>query len=492
MTALPHNVSAAQLLRALPPAQRKAWLDSLDRELAVELAQTPEFFLRPEQREPTLTPGDPVTGVGRVEGDYYLWALITGRGWGKTFTASHLVNKWARDRQAIGNGVIIIAGPTYGDVRHKMVEAQDGGILSTAHERFKPDWSPANGRGILTWPNGVKAVCVSGSDPDAFRGFNAARLWAEELCSWQDPEATWKEGIAPALRRGQNPKAVVTSTPIPLKFLEWLMARKRAVVTRGSTFDNPIYSGSYLEQLRDQYVEGSELWLQEIEGKIILDSPKALFKVSQIVRDRVHGLPEGVTLVRVVLAVDPGVAGDESNGGSESRREDGAECGILRVGKGSDGHYYVLEDHSTSGDPAVWPEEVAHVATHEAVDLTVGERNNGGKLVEMAVRAAVDGLRRSGELGGGSVEIPYKSIWSSHGKVTRAEPVAQLYKRGRVHHVGDRFRKLEHQMTRWWPDSGRKSPDRMDALVFAIAELAGLGQEPKGPEQVSTIEGYMG
>ncbi len=448
-------LSAAQVLRSMPVAARQAWLDSLDRELALELKQTPDFWLRPEQQEPR-------------GGDYYLWALITGRGWGKTFTASNLIHKWARDRAAIGSGVIIIAGPSYGDVRQKMVEAQDGGILATAHSRFTPTWSPAQGRGILEWPNGVKAVCVSGGDADAFRGFNIARLWAEELCSWADPETVWKKGIAPALRKGVNPKAIVTSTPIPLPFLEWLMKRKRAVVTRGDTFANDTLAQSYLDQLRDQYVEGSELWLQEVKGQIVLDSPKSLFKLTDIARYRLHAIPEGVTIVRKVLGVDPGVTGGEE--GESARRDEGAECGIVGAALGSDGHIYVLSDDSCSGDPMVWAPEVRNVAACDAIDLTVGERNNGGKLVEMAIRAAADG------------EIAFKSIWSSHGKVTRAEPVAHLYKRGRVHHVGDNFRKLEHQMTRWWPGNGQRSPDRMDALVFACAELAGLGQEPRQEE----------
>lgn len=444
----------------MSPVFRRQWFATLSPNLRLELAQTAEFWLRPEQHEPTLTPG--------VEGDYYLWLLITGRGWGKTRTAASLVHRWARDRRSIGSGVILIAGPNYGDVRHKIVEAQDSGILALAHRNFRPEWSPANGRGILRWPNGVVGVCVSGSDPDAFRGFNASRLWAEELTAWQDPERAWCEGIAPALRRGANPRAIVTCTPLPLSFLGWLMQRKRAIVTRGTLFDNDALAPAYLEQMKDQYEQGSPLWRQEIMGEIVRDNPRALFRHDWFAAGRLHETPTNI--VRKVIGVDPGVVGDSAQGN---------QCGIVVVAQTANGHYHVLADASCSGDPLVWASEVRRVFETHGADLIVAERNNGGKLVEMAIKAAGPG------------DVPVKLIWSSHGKLTRAEPVAQLYRRGLVHHVGA-FQALEQQAAQWWPGSSLASPDRMDALVFAVAELAGLGQtqDAAEPDRNETIGAY--
>ena len=444
-------MSPVQLLRSLPAVQRRAWLASLEPELALEISQTALFWLRPEQREPR-------------GGDYYLWMIITGRGWGKTFAASHLVHRWARNPRALAGGVLILAGPTYGDVRHKMVEAPGCGVLATAHRRFVPTWSPAQGRGILTWPNGVVAYCVSGSDPDAFRGFNAARLWAEEFASWQDPERAWREGAALALRRGASPRAVLTSTPIPLPFLERMMTFDRCVLSGGSTFDNTVYGEHYLEQIRAQYVVGSDLYEQEVLGKILRRHPKAIFSTETIARFRTYSPP---AYTRKVIAVDPAVSDDGAST---------AECGISVCAEGIDGHCYVLADETCSGDPMYWAPRVAELWAQHGADLVIGEKNQGGKLVEMALR----GVARN---------IPYRSVWSSHGKTTRAEPVAHHYRRGMVHHVGV-HQLLEHQMTAWWPGSGMPSPDRMDALVFALVELAGLSQSDDSADANETWEAY--
>lgn len=442
------------VLRSLPEEARRRWLASLDAETAVELSQSPDFLLRDEQVEP-------------AGGDFDTWLVLTGRGWGKTFAASHLVHRWARDRASIGTGCIVVAGASYGDVRLKCVEAQDGGLLATASRHFMPEWLPGNGRGILRWPNGVVAYCVTGSDPDAFRGLNIARVWADEFCSWHDPEGSWKKGLAPALRRGDRPRAVVTTTPIPLKFLKTMMAWRGTVVTRGSTFDNPVHPQSYLDQMDELYPEGSDLRRQEIDGEIVDDNPRALFRHDTFATHRCAALPETVGVQRKVVGVDPGVSGGDG----------GDECGIVTCAQGTDGRFYVLSDDSVSGDVNLWPTDVRLAFARYGADLVVAERNQGGAMVETVIRAS------------GSAHVPVKTVWSSHGKLTRAEPVAHLYRRGLVSHVGS-FPKLEHQMTSWWPGSKEPSPDRMDALVFALTELAGLGQAAEEEDDNDTLEAY--
>lgn len=438
-----HSPTIEALLK-FPPEARSRWLRSLSRTELIELGSMPEFWLRREQREPE---------------DYYLWMLITGRGWGKTFTASHLVHKWAHDKRAIGSGAIVLCGATYSDVRTKMVEAQDGGLLSTAPRRFRPDWKPGNGRGKLIWPNGVIAYTVSGGDYDTIRGLNISRIWCDEFAAWANPEEAWRKAIAPALRK-RKPKGVVTSTPIPLPFLDWLMQRRRVVVTRGSTFDNPVYDEEFLEQIRDQYEEGSAIYRQEILGEIVMDDPRALFTHEVVAKHRTHEPPN---LIRKVIGVDPGT--DEHGGGDK--------CGIVVVGEDERQHFYVLADETTDGNPRHWAPRVRQLVADHGADLVVAERNNGGQMVEMTLSSAAPG------------HVPYKSVWSSHGKITRAEPVANLYRRGYVHHVGQ-HKLLESQMCNWWPGCGKPSPDRMDALVFGIVEMARLGQD----QEKGSIWGY--
>lgn len=447
-----HSPIIAKLL-AESPEVRREWLRSLTRRELLALKTSPDFWLRPEQHEPNGN-------------DYYLWLLLTGRGWGKTFAASHAVNKWARQRSALGNGVIVIAGATYSDVRLKMVEPPDGGILATSPVNFRPTWSPSTGRGTLRWPNGAQAICVSGSDIDVFRGLNIARLWADEFTSWTDPQGAWERGIVPALRSGPNPRAIITTTPTALSFLKHLTELHRVVVTRGSTFDNPAFGAHFIDQIRRQYVVGSDLYRQEVMGEIVLDDPRALFNQDNIAQWRTHEPP--VSVVRIVVGVDPGTA--EHNGGNEA--------GIVVVALLSNGTCLVLYDASTSGEPRLWIPQVVDTYRAFKADCVVVERNNGGQLVELALRAE-------------DPNIPIKTIWSSHGKMTRAEPVSHKYNHGLVRHYGVHAL-LEQQMSSWWPGCGKPSPDRMDALVFAVAELLNLhaGATESEPDDQSTWQGY--
>lgn len=246
------------------------------------------------------------------------------------------------------------------------------------------------------------------------------------------------------LRLGQDPQVCVTTTPRPTVLVKAIANDPDNVVTRGSTFANAAnLAKSFLRNLKKKY-EGTRLGRQELEAEILDDNPGALWKRSQIDALRVRSHPE---LIRVVVAVDPAVSANATS----------AETGIIVVGLGVDGHAYVLADHTLSGTPGEWGAAVATAYHLHRADRVIGEVNNGGDLVESNVRTA-------------DPNLSYRAVRASRGKYTRAEPCAALYEQGRVHHVGA-FAKLEDQQCDWDPTSGAASPDRLDALVWALTEL---------------------
>jgi len=386
------------------------------------------------------------------EGNWFIWLILSGRGWGKTFVGS----SWIVEKALQNPGIeCAIVAPTFTDVRRTCVEGPSGVLKALMPGQLK-FYNRSNGQITLT--NGSKLHMISAEEPDRARGLNLSFCWMDELSSWKY-EQTWTEGLAPALRIG-SPQVVITTTPRPTKLIKEFFNRKdgSVVVTRGSTFDNAAnLSGAALAELRSRY-EGTRIGRQELYGEIVDDVEGALWTATMIDEHRVKEMPE---MARVVVAVDPAVTSGEHSD----------ETGIAVVGRGVDGRCYVLADRSCKDTPYGWAQRV--VATYEEfkADKVVAEKNQGGDFIQQTLQQVMPGL-------------PFKGITARVGKRLRAEPVASLYEQGRVSHVGY-FDILESQMCEWLPDSG-KSPDRLDALVHGITEL-GFGLTGTADIYLATI-----
>lgn len=384
-------------------------------------------------------------------GTWQRWLILAGRGWGKTRTGA----EWVRDRALRDPGCrVALVARTAADVRDVIVEGESG-ILAVHAPGERPTWEPSRRR--LTWPNGSMATTYSADVPDQLRGPQHHYAWADELASWERPD-TWDQLIF-GLRLGITPQVVVTTTPRPTPIIRALLTAPGTVVTRGRTLDNRAnLAPGVVADLQRRY-GGTRLGRQELDGEVLTDTPGALWTWDRIDAARVTVAPQ---LRRVVVAIDPAVSAGE---GSD-------ETGIIVCGIGFDGRGYVLEDASGKYSPDGWARRAVHLAAEHKADRIVAEVNNGGQLVEHTLRT-VDRA------------VAYKAVHASRGKATRAEPVAALYEQGRVSHIG-RLDALESQMTGWDPSTSTKSPDRIDALVWALTEL--MVSAP-GTVQTGTIRG---
>jgi phage terminase large subunit-like protein len=430
---------AAQLAR-LPRAE----LEKLTDEQAAELLYDWSVWARPEQMTPA--------------GNWNVWLILAGRGYGKTRTAAEDVKayglKYKKSR-------IAIVAPTFADARDTCIEGESG-LLNILPKDKIATWNRSIGELYLT--NGTKYKLFSAEDPDRLRGPQHHRAWFDEPCAAKYPSETWDQllfGLRLKGPRGQSPQAVVTTTPKPIKWLKELLARKDIHVTRGNTFDNAANLSSVaLETLKQRYA-GTRLGRQELYAELLDDVEGALWKREEMIEVyRVTSHPE---LLRVVVAIDPAV----------TDQEESAETGIVVAGIDGNGHGYVLDDKSLHASPLTWASEAVTAYHKYRCDRIIGEQNNGGQLVESNVRTV-------------DKQVSYKQVYASRGKYTRAEPIASFYEQGKVHHVG-MFPLLEDQMCQWEPLTGQKSPDRLDALVWALTELMG-GGELSAAEQVAAMK----
>ncbi len=396
-------------------------------------------WARPEQRLPP--------------GDWDTWLLLAGRGFGKTRTGAEAVRELVETGQA--RAVALIA-PTAADARDVMVLGKSG-IVACSPPWARPHYEPSKRR--LVWPNGAQAWLYSSEEPDRLRGPEHDLAWCDELAAWDAPRDMW-DMMVMGLRGSSHPRKIVSTTPRPIALLRELVADPTTHVTKGRTVDNSAnLPGSFLRGLR-RY-DGSELGRQELEGEILDDRSGCLFRQSWIKRVAVR--PE---LVRIVIGLDPAVS---SQKGSD-------ETGIVVVGADAAGNFYVLADLSAKATPDVWARLAleAH-ATYHAAEI-VAETNRGGELIEHVIR---------GQLRGTDRDVKIARVHAGTGKILRAEPIAALYEAGRVVHVGPvrPLERLEAQMTAWDPATTKASPDRVDALVWALARLS---------EQVSPDEAFEG
>ena len=419
---------SASSLRKLSANKRQVLLGKLsDLEASVLSFEWP-FWARENQLPPKPE-----------QGSWTHWLMLAGRGFGKTRAGA----EWVRSLAEVGSAKrIALVAPTIGDARAVMVEG-DSGLLAVCPPWNRPKFEPSKRQ--LVWPNGSVATLYGAEEPERLRGPQHHAAWCDELCSWRLASETW-DNLLFGLRLGQHPKSMITTTPKPTALLKALVAADGVAITRGTTFDNlanlaPSFAGEIIAKY-----QGTRTGRQELMAEILEDVPGALWQRAILERLRTASAPD---MVRIVVAVDP----------PASAGEKADECGIVAVGLSQDGFAYVLADASVQGlSPAGWARKAVALYHSLGADRIVIESNQGGAMAESVVRE-VDPM------------AAITQVFASRGKHARAEPVAALYEQGRVYHVGS-HPILEDQMCTFTGErQSGFSPDRVDALVWAITHL---------------------
>ena len=438
-----------------PAATRGAWLrrpgpeadaerEALARRLAPhELAALGSYYWEGWARDAQLPPAEA----------WRTWLICAGRGFGKTRAGA----EWVRDvARHDGNARIALVGASLTEVRNVMIEG-DSGVLAASPGALAPVFEPSLRK--LTWENGAIAWLYSAGEPESLRGPQHSHAWCDEIAKWENANdrasAAWNN-LQLTMRLGETPRVLATTTPRQCPLMHRITEdakRGKVVVARGRTTDNrEVLPADYLASMIEQFA-ASSFGRQELDGELIAEADGALWSRALLERCR-EAMPE-CDRVRTVVAVDP-PAGDRADA-----------CGIVVAALLADGSAVVLADASVErASPEKWARAAANAARVWGADRVVAEANQGGKMVESVLRAADEAL-------------PVRLVHASKGKAARAEPVAALYEAGKVRHAG-MFRKLEDQMCGLMA-AGRyegpgRSPDRADALVWALTELM-LGRQ---------------
>ena len=381
-------------------------------------------------------------------GDWRIWMIMAGRGFGKTRAGAEWVRMIADSNP---DARIALVSSSLAEARAVMVEGESG-LLAICRPGHKPIFEPSLHR--VRFKSGAQAQLFSAAEPESLRGPQHSHAWCDEIGKWplahERATRCW-DNLLLGLRLGNDPRIAVTTTPRAVPLVRRLVAQAASgevAITRGSTLDNTEnLAARFIDAVASEF-GGTQLARQEIDGELLDDIEGALWNRSLLEENREHGpVPNHV---RVVVAVDPpaGTSGDE--------------CGIIVAALGDDGIGRVLADCSMNGaTPAQWARQVAEAARQWDADRVVAEANQGGAMVESVLRAADQAL-------------PIKLVHASRGKIARAEPVAALYATGRVRHAGQ-FARLEDQLcgllTGGTYAGPGHSPDRADALVWAMSEL---------------------
>ena len=383
------------------------------------------------------------------------WLILGGRGAGKTRTGAEWVRGLALGIKGFADKPvkrIALIGETERDTRDVMIEGVSG-LLAVHRRHERPVWVPSRRR--VEWDNGAIAEAFSAEDPESLRGPQFGAAWADELAKWRHTEATF-DMLQFGLRLGERPRQVITTTPRPIALIKRLIKDPTAVVTHAGTTANAWHlSRDFIDAILARY-DGTRLGRQEIAGELIEDRVDALWTRARIESCRVAARPP---LNRIVVAVDPPAA---STKGADA-------CGLVAVGRGAEGTLYVIADETVAGlTPAGWAAKAIALWRRVEADALVVEVNQGGDMV----RAVIGEADRT---------VPVIAVRATRGKWLRAEPVAALYEQGRVKHVGA-FPALEDEMCDFGLDglSSGRSPDRLDALVWAATSLSfGAKGEPR-------------
>ena len=361
--------------------------------------------------------------------DWLIWYIRAGRGWGKTLAGAQWIKQVAHKKARIA-----IVAPTFDMGRDICIEGETG------LKSLIPDLHWNRSMGEMTFPSGARGKLFSAEEPDRLRGPNNYYAWCDEMSSWRYQKETW-DMLMFTLRKGAS-QVAITTTPRPSPLAKDIQARANTIVTWGSTYENTVnLSAAYISNIVKPY-EGTALGRQELEAQDIEDIAGALWTRDVIESSRLRAAPD---LVRIVISLDPAVSTGETS----------AETGIIAAGIDREGHAYILEDASLRGTPHQWATQAVTCFQRHGADRLIAEANNGGDMVAHTLRTVESSL-------------PVTLVHASRGKYIRAEPISALYERGLVHHVGT-FPLLEYQMCAWLP--GHPSPDRLDALVWALTEL---------------------
>ena len=438
--------SNAASLASMSAARRKVFLDNLTENALVAMPWIWKIWANPlHQAAPA--------------GDWATWVILGGRGAGKTRAGA----EWVRSRvegatpraKGTSNRVALI-GETLDQARAVMVEG-DSGLLAVTPPDRRPKFIAS--RNQLVWPNGAEAFLISAISYEALRGPQFDAAWADELAKWRYAREAW-DMLQFTLRLGDDPRQVVTTTPRDVDVLREILSDPSTVASHAGTAANAAnLAPGFLERLEARY-GGTWLGRQELDGRLIREREGALWTREMIDEARSDPPEE---LSRIVVAVDPPVTSGTS----------ADECGIIvagvhAVGPFQDWHVWVLADGSVAGaTPLEWAKEVASIFKDFHADRVVAEVNQGGELVEQLIRQVAP-------------NISYRAVYARKGKRLRAEPVAALYEQGRVHHAGI-FEKLEDQMCSLTAAKSKSSPDRLDALVWALTDLI-VDAPPSAPQ----------
>ncbi len=370
------------------------------------------------------------------DGDWRIWLILAGRGFGKTRTGAETIRQWALSHQARR---IALIGDTQEDVRDIMIEGESG-LLAIHSPDERPHYEPSKRR--LTWKNGTIATAYSAENYEQLRGPQFDHAWIDEFAKFREIEKVWQQ-IHFALRLGPNPRMVITTTPRPLPLLQQLVSQAghEIVLTRGTTFENQANLSSTFINTMQQSFSGTRLGAQELLGEIIDVHEGALWTPALLDQHRAFEIPE---LKRIIIGIDPAV----------THHSESDETGIIVVGLGVNHHAYVLEDLSGRYPAITWGKIVCEAYHRWHADRVVAEVNKGGDLVETLLRSI-------------DPTISYQGVHASRGKYTRAEPIAAFYEQGKVHHARQGLKLLEDQMCKFLPGMST-SPDRVDALVWAL------------------------
>lgn len=379
-------------------------------------------------------------------GDWRIWLVLAGRGWGKTRTGAEAVRSWSERFSRIA-----LIAPTKNDAREIMVEGESG--ILEVFPKDRPARYIAN-RFRLEFPSGSIGTIYTADEPERLRGPQHTKVWADELAAWRYPEA-WDMAML-GLRLGKSPQAIITTTPKPTALVKELRNRShlesdplgRVILTRGSTYENAAnLAPQFLSEIVQRY-EGTRLGRQELHAEILEEIEGALWTGAMLEMGRVQ-VPPGI--VRAVVAVDP----------ATTHGPDSDETGISVAGKGEDAHYYLLASEGLRVSPETWGSRVLSLYDQYDANVIVAETNQGGEMVSAVLRAVCSRTGRT---------VPrIVTVHAKKGKALRAEPVVALYEQGRVHHVGV-FPVLEEQQTSFPVAS--EHDDRVDATVYALTELA--------------------
>ncbi len=402
-------------------------------------------FSHPHQRPPD---------AAQAGGAWRTWLILGGRGAGKTRAGAQWVRALALGElpYAAPGGRIALIGESEHEVREVMIEGVSG-LLAVHRPHERPVWIPSRRR--VEWPNGTVAQAFSAEDPESLRGPQFHAAWADELAKWRHAEAAF-EVLQFGLRLGAHPRQVITTTPRPIALLKRLIADPATAPTRAGTQANARHlSPAFLDHVLERYA-GTRVGRQEIDGEIVEDRADALWSRALLETCRVDVAPP---VERIVVAVDPPA--------STGKRADA--CGLVAAGRAANGMIYVMADETVAGlSPAGWAAKAIALWHRVEADALIVEVNQGGDMV----RAVIGEADRS---------VPVVPVRASRGKWLRAEPVAALYEQGKVKHAGV-FPALEDEMCDFARDglSSGRSPDRLDALVWAVASLSfGAKGEPR-------------